>query len=136
MAAAEKQAAFHPVLPLTVHWDEKIILVADGDPAEDHSPALVSGENIDKLLAVSSFPNGTGCVMAEAVLSSLDNWDIRDGICALSFDTTASPERGVAFMQSFNLALTIEDQRQFLQVVEKLCCDFPTTRKPTVTSAK
>ena len=45
-------------------------------------------------------------------------------------------DRGVALMQSFNLALTkSEDQRQFiLQVVGKHCCEFPTASKCTVTS--
>lgn len=90
VAAAEIKASFQPDVPLTVHWDGKIVPAADGSPAEDRLPVLVSGESVSKLLAVPSLPNGTGCAMAEAVLSALEDWDIKGRICALSFDTTAS----------------------------------------------
>ena len=45
---------------------------------------------MSKLLAVPKLPNGTGQAAADAVLAALDDWEVKDRVKALSFDTTAS----------------------------------------------
>ena len=72
--AGEIKAAFSPTVPLTVHWDGKIVPDIDGGPAVDRLPVLVSGDGVSKLLAVPKLPNGTGRAAADAVLAALDEW--------------------------------------------------------------
>ena len=90
LSAAEIKAAFSPDVPLTVHWDGKIVPAVDGGPSEERLPVLVSGDGVAKLLAVPKLSNGTGRTMAAAVFSALEDWEVADRIVALSFDTTAS----------------------------------------------
>ena len=59
-AAAEIKKSFKPSVLLTVHWDSKIVSAADGGPAVDRLPVLFSGDGVEKLLAMSSLPDGTG----------------------------------------------------------------------------
>ena len=70
-AAAEIKDAFKPSVPLTVHWDGKILPSADAAPAIDRLPVLVSGDGVEKLLAIPSLPNGTGRAAANAILTTL-----------------------------------------------------------------
>lgn len=88
--AAEIKKSFKPSVPLTVHWDGKIVPAVDGGPAVDRLPVLVSGDGVEKLLAVPSLPNGTGQACANAVMATLEDWGIEKQVVALSFDTTAS----------------------------------------------
>ena len=90
VAAAEIKKSFKPSVPLTVHWDGKIIPTADGGPAVDRLPVLVSGDGVEKLLAVPSLPNGTGQAAAHAIITTLEDWGVENRVVALSFDTTAS----------------------------------------------
>ena len=64
--------SFKPSVPLTVHWDGKIVPAVNGGPADDHLPVLVSGNGVEKLLAVPSLPNGTGEATAIAVVTTLE----------------------------------------------------------------
>ena len=59
--------SFKPSVPLTVHWDGKIVPAVNGGPAVDSLPVLVSGDGVEKLLAVPNLPNGTGETTANAV---------------------------------------------------------------------
>ena len=88
--AAEIRAAFAPTVPLTVHWDGKIVPDVDGGPPIDRLPVLVTGDGVSKLLAVPKLDNGTGQAAADAVLAVLGDWGVKEQVCALSFDTTAS----------------------------------------------
>ena len=45
---------------------------------------------MSKLLSVPKLPTGTGKAMADAIVGCLDDWNIRDRVQALSFDTTRS----------------------------------------------
>lgn len=51
-------------------------------------PILVSGGGTSKLLAVPALPNGTAVVEANAIVQSIHEWNLRDKIVAMSFDTT------------------------------------------------
>ena len=113
--AAEIKRSFKPSTPLTVHWDGKIVPAADGGPAVDRLPVLVSGDGVEKLLAVPSLPNGTGQAAADAIMTSLEDWGIKEQVVALSFDTTASNTALAAG------ACTIVEQRLGHEVLHLAC---------------
>jgi hypothetical protein len=56
----------------------------------DRLPVLVSGAGVSKLLGVPKLPSGTGEETAKAVVDCLEEWEIKDRIQAISFDTTSS----------------------------------------------
>ena len=58
--------SFNPNIPLTVHWDGKL------------------------LLGIPKLPSGTGQATAKAVIDFLEDWNVRDRIQAMSFDTNSS----------------------------------------------
>ena len=76
--------------PLVVHWDGKMMEDLTGKETVDRLPVLVSGEGVEKLLAVPKIDSGSGQTQAQAVEDCLDDWDIKCRVQALSFDTTAS----------------------------------------------
>lgn len=82
--------SFSPDVQLTVHWDGKLLPDVTGNDKVDRLPVLVSGSGIIKLLGVPKIPSGTGKSMADAVVACLEDWDIKDRVTAMSFDTTAS----------------------------------------------
>ena len=88
--AEDIKKSIKPSVPLTVHWDGKIVPSVDGGPAVDRLPVLVSGDGVEKLLAVPNLPNGTGEATANAVVTTLEDWGVKNRVMALSFDTTAS----------------------------------------------
>lgn len=88
--AALIRESFAPQIPLTVHWDGKILPVLTGTDKVDRLPVLVSGGGVSKLLGVPILPSGTGQAMAKAVVDCLDDWNIKHRVVALSFDTTSS----------------------------------------------
>ena len=87
--AEEIRMKFSPTVPLVVHWDGKIVKDEGGDKVE-RIAIIVSGEGVDKLLAVPRLDTGTGRAQADAVLDTLRDWDLVDRVIGLSFDTTAA----------------------------------------------
>ncbi|KAK3880675.1 hypothetical protein Pcinc_014833 [Petrolisthes cinctipes] len=57
--AEEIKNTLFPDAPLTVHWDEEIVLDLTGEQV-DRLAILVSGDGVDKLLAVPKLSSGTG----------------------------------------------------------------------------
>ena len=45
---------------------------------------------MSQLLKVAKLPNGTGLQQAKAVVEALDDWDLKQKVVAMSFDTTSS----------------------------------------------
>ena len=88
--ASKIKHSFHPSVPLTVHWDGKILPAADGGPAIDRLSVLVTGDGVEKFLASPSIPNGTGQAAADAIFTTLEDWGLEKQVVALSFDTTPS----------------------------------------------
>lgn len=80
--------AFQPDIPLTVHWDGKILPNSEGRK-EDRLPILVTGLGVSKLLAAPSLPNGTAVVEASAIVAAVKDWGIEQNVSAMCFDTTA-----------------------------------------------
>ena len=113
--AEDIKKSFKPSVPLTVHWDGKIVPAVDGGPAVDRLPVLVSGDGVEKLLAVPCLPNGTGEATANAVVTTLEDWGVENRVMALSFDTTASNTGLVSG------ACTIVEQRLGHDVLHLAC---------------
>lgn len=76
--------------PITIHWDGKLMDDLVGDVKVDRLPILASCDGIDQLLSVQKLSTGTGRAMAGAIIGTIDDWNLRDDVKALSFDTTAS----------------------------------------------
>jgi hypothetical protein len=89
----EVKVTFGPAVPLTLHWDGKIMdnltVTGPGSDRVDRLPVLVSGHNVVKLLAVPKLVDGTAKVATEAIVKIIDEWGLRGRVKALCFDTTA-----------------------------------------------
>ncbi|KAI8442258.1 hypothetical protein MSG28_005828 [Choristoneura fumiferana] len=82
--------SFEPNYPLVVHWDGKILPDVLESKKVDRLPVLVSGNNSEKLLGVPKLTAGTGENTANAVLRLLEEWNVKDQVQAMSFDTTSA----------------------------------------------
>lgn len=80
---------FSPNVPLTVHWDGKMLEDISGQEVVDRVPILVSGQGVDQLLGVPKIESGSGESTATAVYETVSSWGIVDQIKCMSFDTTA-----------------------------------------------
>lgn len=87
--ASNLRKEFKPDVPLTVHWDGKLIEDITGHETVDRLPILVSGQGVDQLLAVPKLDRGTGEACASAVYETVMSWNLEDKIKCLCFDTTA-----------------------------------------------
>jgi len=77
--------------PLLLHWDGKLLPDITGSKETvDRIAVLVTGGGEEMLLGVPKIGSGTGKQQAEACLTTLDEWGIRQQIRGLVFDTTAS----------------------------------------------
>jgi len=83
------KAEFRSEVPLTIHWDGKLLPDITGKETVDRLPILVSGNGVDQLLAVPKLPSGSGEASATAVYEAALAWGLCDKINAMSFDTTA-----------------------------------------------
>ena len=84
---------FVPNTPLVAHFDGKLLPENDGQSEElvDRMPIVVSGVNIEKLLAIPRLPTSTGEMMGKAVVQTLQDWKgVSDWLAGLCFDTTSS----------------------------------------------
>jgi hypothetical protein len=84
------KANFIPQVPLTIHWDGKLLPDITGKETVDRLPILVSGEGVDQLLAIPKMSSGTGDSAASAVYEASVAWGICDQIKAMGFDTTSA----------------------------------------------
>lgn len=80
---------FKTNLPLTVHWDGKLLEDITGHETVDRLPILVSGQGIDQLLSVPKLDRGTGEACASAVYGTILEWGLSDKVKCMCFDTTA-----------------------------------------------
>lgn len=88
--ASNLRAEFRPAVPLTIHWDGKILEDITGREKVDRLPILVSGEGVEQLLNVPKLDAGTGIATACAVHETSESWSISNRIKSMCFDTTAS----------------------------------------------
>lgn len=82
---------FSPNTPLIAHFDGKRLPDTEGI-SSDRMPIVVSGKNIEKLLAIPKLPGaGTGVLMGNTVVQTLREWDgVPEWLAGLCFDTTSS----------------------------------------------
>ena len=88
--ATDIQASFKHDVPLTVHWDRKILPALTLKETIDRLAVTVSGEGVMKLFGVPMLPNGTGEAQASATFETLQDWNLTDRVHFMSSDTTAS----------------------------------------------
>ena len=91
LAEKDKQE-FNVDKPLVVHWDGKLLPDVTNVVHEkvDCLAILVTGENTEKLLGVPKISKGTREAMAEATAASLAEWEIKEQVIGMCFDTTSS----------------------------------------------
>jgi hypothetical protein len=87
---SEIKKTFLPETPLTVHWDGKLLPTLTGHENVDRLAIIVSGDGVMKLLAVPQLASGTGEAQAAAVYSALDDWNLKNQVNFMAFDTTSS----------------------------------------------
>ena len=88
--ATDLRSKFTPSSALVVHWDGKLLPDITGKQKVDRLPVIVSGVETEQLLGVPKITSGTGEAQAAAVVRCIDDWNVRDIIRGLCFDTTAS----------------------------------------------
>ena len=90
IVASNLKAEFASSVPLTVHWDGKLMEDLTTREHVDRLPVLISGVGVEQLLGVPKLPSGTGEAQAAAVMRCIEEWGVEDRVVALCFDTTAS----------------------------------------------
>lgn len=88
--AADVKTSFDPQVPLTVHWDGKLLPDLVGREKVDRLPVIVTGYNVECLLGVPKLGAGTGQAQADAVVKCLNDWNLIGKVKGLCFDTTSS----------------------------------------------
>ena len=88
--ALKLKAEFSSDMPLSVHWDGKLMQDLISYKHIDRLPILVSGNGVSQLLRVQKIPNGTGKEQAKAVVDALEDWNLADKVVSMVFDTTAA----------------------------------------------
>jgi hypothetical protein len=86
----EIRTSFATTIPLTIHWDGKLLPALTSKEKVDRLAVIVSGDGNMKLLGVPKISNGTGEAQATAVFELLEKWNLTERINLMSFDTTAS----------------------------------------------
>ena len=77
-----------------LQWDGKLMHTLDGFCKEERLPVLISGIGGSKLLGVpaisSKSSDSAGKLIAQATVPLLEEWDCKDCVIGMVFDTTAS----------------------------------------------
>jgi len=99
--AENLKSEFKPGVPLTIHWDGKLLEDICSKEIVDRLPVLVSGDGIDQLLGVPKLSSGTGEASASAVYEAAITWNIADQVKCMCFDTTSvnsGPRNGACIL--------------------------------------
>ena len=89
LVANEIKSSFNPNIPLTVHWDGKLLPALTGSEKVERLAVIVSGDGLMKLLGVPKIINSTGETQATAVFNLITEWNLQERIQFMCFDTTA-----------------------------------------------
>ena len=77
-----------------LHWDSKQLSMLDGGGVEERLPVLLSGAGGTKFLGAPALPpldgRPVGDLIADAALGCADQWNCKDCIIGMVFDTTSS----------------------------------------------
>jgi hypothetical protein len=99
--AENLQQEFKPTVPLTIHWDEKLLEDICSRHIVDRLPILVSGAGVDQLLGVPKLASGTEQASAAAVFEAAVAWNITDNVKCMCFDTisvNSGPRNGACIL--------------------------------------
>ena len=89
--ATTEQSTFMPDSPLLLHWDGKLLPdIAGSNEVVDRITIVVTGGDVEQLLAVSKIGFGTEEEQCNACLRTLADWKIKNLVYSLVFYTTAS----------------------------------------------
>ncbi len=90
--ANEAKDKFPHDVSLVLHWDGNILEDSTSVHRNnvDRVAILVSGNGIEKLLCIPKLHSGTALMTASAIVEAVDEWQIRDNIKGLCFDTTST----------------------------------------------
>ena len=77
-------------IPLVVHWEGKIVCDILGKKDIDRLPIVVSGVGAEQLLSVPKLLEGTGQRIATSVDCTIHEWNLKDQVKGMCFDTTSS----------------------------------------------
>lgn len=73
-----------------IHWDGKLLPDITGREKVERLPVIISGVSTQQLLGVPKLERGTGLNQAIAVKDTINEWNIKDRIKAMCFDTCAT----------------------------------------------
>jgi hypothetical protein len=75
--ADDVKQTFQAEVPLTVHWDGKLMPdLLDSDNV-DRLPVVISGLGKNKLLGIPKLTSSTGEAMAKALYECLSDWNLK-----------------------------------------------------------
>lgn len=86
--AVDLKNNFHCASNLILHFDGKILQDLTGTEMIDRIPVVISGLNTSHVLGAPKVDSGTGLKQAEAVIKTIDEWQLRDHVKGMCFDTT------------------------------------------------
>ena len=90
LASTSLKSDLCAAVPVTVHWDGKLMEDLTTKKYVDRFLVLICGSGTEQLLGVPKLSSETGEVLAAAVVQCLKEWGIEERVVALCFDTTAS----------------------------------------------
>ncbi|KAK3910826.1 Mitogen-activated protein kinase-binding protein 1 [Frankliniella fusca] len=117
---------------LTVHWDGiHVPLLAPGArrKTEERLPTIVTGLEVDQLLAARAIPSGSGQNTVREVLKCLEEWECSEEVVALCSDTPTSNtgyENGAASLIEKALGrdvLYVACRHHLLEIIPKTLFD-------------
>ena len=88
--AGDIKSSFEVKGHLVVHWDGARMEIKPKNTVVEKFPVVVTGQHGDKLLDIHEIKGATGGGQASAVLKSLENWNIKNYVKGMCFDTTPS----------------------------------------------
>ena len=84
------KSEFYTSKPVQLHWDGKQLRDLTNLRKVDRLPILISEGGKEHLLAVAKLSTGTGASQAIAICETLEEWNLKEMISGLNFDTTSS----------------------------------------------
>jgi len=101
--AANLKAEFKPGVPLTIHWDGKLLEDICKKEVVDHLPVLVSGVGVDQLLGVPKLPSRTEEASASAVYEAAMAWNITNQVkCMCLTQHRSTPDQEMVHAYYWN----------------------------------
>ena len=95
--ATDLKDAFKAYVPLTIHWDGKMMCDISGKDVVDRLPVIVSGLGVDQLLCVPKLACSTRENMAASVYKTIQEWGETESVKCMCIDMTRLAKRSLRF---------------------------------------